>query len=165
MNVTDFFHFKASLKADRIINSSSDKENILGIGLLGCEPLETFLILKNFLNFLRKCLQFFYICITLFFCNFFSCFCKLKSQNIGSNQLCAVSFCGSHRNFRAGKCIKYIICFPSNGRSNYIDNGKGTDSSGFAFTKCRKAVCCLSGLTDDDRKAVFVQNWITITEL
>ena len=42
---------------------------------------------------------------------------------------------------------------------------KGADSSGFAFTKCRKAVCCLSGLTDDDRKAVFVQNWITITEL
>ena len=164
MNITDLLHLKTSLKTDGIINSSSDKENILGIGLFGSKPLQSFLILKNSLDFLRECLQFFYIGITLFFCDLTSDLRKLECQHIGCDQLCTVSLRGRNRNLRTCKCIKYIVCLSCNRRTDNIHNSKCTDPSGFTFAECRKAVCCLTGLTDNDRKAVFVQDRITISK-
>ena len=47
MDVADLLHLKAALKADGIINPSSDKKDILCIGLLGGKPLTPFLILDQ----------------------------------------------------------------------------------------------------------------------
>ena len=58
MNIADLFHLQASLKTDRIVNASSNKEDILCIGILACKPLDAFLIVQRLLNLLRKPSQF-----------------------------------------------------------------------------------------------------------
>ena len=65
MDVADLLHLKAALKADGIINPSSDKKDILCIGLLGGKPLKPFLILDDPADLVRKCLQFLNVGLTL----------------------------------------------------------------------------------------------------
>ena len=54
MNIGDFFQFETSLQRDRIINSTSYKEHVLCIGLLGRKPLQTLLILDDLLDLPRQ---------------------------------------------------------------------------------------------------------------
>ena len=54
MDIADFFHLQASLKADRIVNAAPDKENILRVSILAGKPLDTFLIIQCFLDLLRQ---------------------------------------------------------------------------------------------------------------
>ena len=65
MDLADLLHLKAALKADGIIDPSSDKKDILCIGLLGSKPLKPFLILDDPADLVRKCLQFLNVGLTL----------------------------------------------------------------------------------------------------
>ena len=65
VQVADLLHLKAALKADGIIDPSSDKKDILCIGLLGGKPLKPFLILDDPADLVRKCLQFLNVGLTL----------------------------------------------------------------------------------------------------
>ena len=65
MDVADLLHLKAALKADGIIDPSSDKKDILCIGLLGRKPLKPFLILNDPADLVRKRLQLLNVGLTL----------------------------------------------------------------------------------------------------
>ena len=124
MNIADFFHLKASLKGNRIINSTTDKENVFRIHLFGCKPLKSLFILDNSLNFLRNALKFFNISGILFFCNLSSDLCELNCKCISCDQLCAVCFCCRNCNLRSCQCIVYIVCLSGNRRTDYIHDTK-----------------------------------------
>src|SRR5699024_8879735 len=110
MDVADLFHFQTAFHTDRIIDSSSDKEDVPGIGLLGGKPLQPFLILNDPLDLFRNLLKLSDICAALFFCNFSSYLRELNSKYIGCDQLGAVRLGSGNRDLRTRQSIEYFIC-------------------------------------------------------
>ena len=47
MDVADFLHLKAALKADSVVYTTSDKECILYVYKFVCIPLDTFLVFED----------------------------------------------------------------------------------------------------------------------
>ena len=92
MDVTDLFHLQAAFQTDCIINATTDEEYIFCIRLFRCEPLDAFFVIDDSLDLIRQSFKFFNICRVLFLGNRTFYFCKLNSQHISCNQLCAVRF-------------------------------------------------------------------------
>ena len=127
MDVADFFHLQAAFQTDCIVNASTDEEYVFGVCLFGCKPLKALFVINDSLNLIRQSSKFFDICHILFLGNRTFYFCKLDSQRIGCNQLCAVCFCCCNGDFRTCQCIEHIVCFTCNRRTNNINNTKCTD--------------------------------------
>ena len=53
VDVGNFLHLQAAFKADSVIKTTADKEDILSVYLLSGKPLDAFLILNNLLDFIR----------------------------------------------------------------------------------------------------------------
>ena len=69
MDVADLLHLETAFHTDRIIDSTSYKENIMCICLLGGKPLDSFFIINNSLHFLRKSFEIFNISCILLLCD------------------------------------------------------------------------------------------------
>ena len=96
MNVADLLELQRTLQRNRIIDSASDKENVLCIAALRRKPLDSFLILQRVLDLVRKRTDFFNQCSFLLRINRTLCSRKCYGKNIACNKLCAVGLgCGN----------------------------------------------------------------------
>ena len=68
------------------------------------------------------------------------------------------------RRFPDCQGIENVICFSGNGRTYYIDDSQCTDTVLLCFAECCQTVCCLTGLTDNDHKSVWIQDRVSVTE-
>ena len=164
VDVADFFHFQAALQGDGIIDTASDKEDVVGCGLLGGEPLEALFILKYPGDFLRQSSHFRDQAPVAVFIDRAAYLRELDGQDVAGQKLGAVGLGGSHRNLRSGQGVEDVVCFSGNGGANHIYDGKGTDTHAFGLTKSRQGVCGLAGLTDKDNQSLFVQQQGPIAE-
>ena len=103
MNVTDLLHLQASFHADSIVNSASDEENIMGICILACKPLDTLFIIQNTADLVRQGLHLSKQTGHFSLLKLSLDKSTLDSQQIHDDQLGAVSLGGGNRNLRS--CI------------------------------------------------------------
>ena len=101
MNITDFLHLQASFHADSIVNSASDEENIMGICILACKPLDTLLIIQNTADLVRQGLHLSKQTSHFSLLKLSLDKSALDSQQIHGDQLGAVSLGGGNRNLRS----------------------------------------------------------------
>ena len=149
MNITDLLHLQAAFHTDGIINSSSDKENILCICILACEPLDTLLVIQRLLYLLRECAKLFDQGCIPFLRDHILHLCRLDRQQIHCDQLGTVCLCRGNRDLRACISIKNIITFSRNAGTHYVHDTKYRNLAFFRKAECCKAVCRLTGLRDD----------------
>ena len=164
MNVADLLELQRALQRNCIIDSASDKENVLCIAAFRCKPLDSFLVLQRVLDLVRKRADFFNQCSFLLLINRTLCSRKCYGKNIACNKLCAVGLGCGNCDLRSRKRIQDVICLSCNGRAHYIDDCQSLHSIGFGKAKCRQRICSLSGLTDNDRHAVRRNEGIPVTE-
>ena len=165
VDVGNFLHLQAAFKADSVIQTTADKEDILSVYLLSGKPLDAFLIFNNLLDFIRQLCHFLNQLQIFCFINSAANHSKLNCQAVSSNQLSAVSLGSCNGNFRACQSIENIICFTGNRAAYYVNDAKSFDALFFSQTQSCQAVGSLTGLTDNDNQLVLAQQRLAVSEL
>ena len=144
MHIADLFHFQASLKADGIVQSASDKENISRVRKLAGKPLNTLFIRQDLFDLSRKQLHFCQHGNISFLTNASTNSCCFHRQQIAIDQLRTVCFCGSYGDFRSGQSVHYIVRLPGNTGAHYINDAQCFRAFLFCQAKRCQTVCGLS---------------------
>ena len=165
MNVGDFLHLQAALQADGVVDSPANQVGILGISVLGREPLNALLVLQGPLHLLRQAHHFLDIPGVLLFADFLPHQCELYRQGIAGNQLGAVGLGGRHGDFRPRQGVKYIVRLPGNGASHHIDDGQGPYPFLLGKAQGCQGVSRLPRLADDHHQGIGVQEGSAVAEL
>ena len=165
VNIADFFHLKASLKGNRVVDTSADEKDVMRIGILGGEPLDSLLILQQSLDFSGEGPH---------LCQHLLCFHIIYSpaderefnrKNVGRDQLRGISLCRRDGYFRACHRIQDIISLAGDGGSHYVNYSQRFISQVLRFTKGCEGVCRLSRLADNNDKVIRSQKRSSIPEL
>ena len=165
VDIGNFLHLQAAFKADSVIQTTADKEDILSVNLFSCKPLNAFLIFNNLLDFIRQLCHFLNQLQIFCFINSAANNSKLNCQAVSSNQLSAVSLGSCNGNFRACQSIENIISFAGNGAAYYVDDAKSFDALIFSQTQSCQAVGGFAGLADNDNQLVLAQQRLAVSEL
>ena len=165
VDVGNFLHLQAAFKANSVIQTTADKEDILSVNLFSGKPLDAFLILDNLLDFIRQLCHFLNQLQIFCFVNSAANNSKLNCQAVSSNQLSAVSLGSCNGNFRACQSIENIISFAGNRAAYYVNDAKSFDAIFFSQTQSCQAVGGLTGLADNDNQLVLAQQRFAVPEL
>ena len=165
MNVADLLHFQASLHADGIVDASSNKENIMGICIFTCKPLDTLLVIQHLADLVRQSLHLSKKLRHTALLQFSLDKSALDRQQIHSDQLCAVCLSRGNGNLRSCISIQRVITFSCNAGTNHIDNTKYRHISLLGKAKSSQTVRSLTGLGNDHNHGILCQDWIAVTEL
>ena len=165
VNIADFFHLKASLKGNRVVDTSADEKDVMRIGILGSEPLDSLLILKQSLDLSGE---------GPYLCQHLLCFRiiyhsaderELDGENVGRDQLRGISLCRRDGYFRACHRIQNIISLAGNGGSHYINYSQRFISQILRFAKSCEGICRFSRLADNNDKIIRSQKRSSVSEL
>ena len=164
VDIGNLFHFQASFQADGIIQTSSDKEDIVSMGIFRCKPLDTVTVLQYPFHFIRQSEKLADIIFIAFLIDFSLYPCHLHRKHIHCSKLCTVGLGCSYCNFGSGKCIQHMVSFPCNGRSHNVHNSKCFRSVLFRFTECCQRVRRFSRLGDNNYKIIFSEKQLPVPE-
>ena len=165
VDVGNFLHLQAAFKANSVIQTTADKEDIFSVYLFSGKPLDTFLIFNNLLDFIRQLCHFLNQLQIFSFINSTADNSKLNCQAVSRNQLSAVSLGSSNGNFRACQSIENIISFAGNRAAYYVNDAKSFDAIFFSQTQSCQAVGGFAGLADNNNQLVLAQQRLAISEL
>ena len=164
VDIADFFQLQAAFQADCIVDTTTNKEHIMSVGVLCREPLNTLFVFQNLLYLLRDSLQFRNIIAVLLIRDFASDLRKLHCQAVHSGKLCTVCLCRSNRDFRSSKCVEHFIRFTRDAAAHHINDCHCGDTLLFCKTQCCQCIRCLTRLANNDHQCLLIERHLTVAE-
>ena len=164
MNIGYLLHLQAAFQADGIIKAPADKENVMGMGKLCREPLDTLPVLQHSLHLFRQGEKLLDVSIVMFLPDLFFDLCSFYSENIDSSKLGAVRFCCGNGNFRPGKRIEHMVSFSGYGGSDHIDDGKRSGTQLLRPTQSSKCIGSFTGLRYHNHQVIFGKKQLSVSK-
>ena len=165
VNVGDFLQFQRPLQRDGIVDSASDKENVIRSQVTVCKALNQLPVLQNLLHLFRQLQESIDVLRVFFGGDGLSDFCKAESQEIEGGQLGAVGLGGGYRDFRACPGVHDIVSLSGNGASHHIDDSQDPLPVFMGLPESGQRVGSFAGLADNDDKGALLEDGVAVAEL
>ena len=134
-------------------------------GILGGEPLQALLVLKDAGDLVRQRLQFGDEGRVARLVDLFARFGKLHRQEIARDQLRRIRLGGGHGDLRACQRVKDVVRLAGDGTAHHVDDAQRRHALRLRFPQRRQAVRRLARLADDDHQLVRPQKRLAVAEL